>query len=267
MREGRFSDKVVLVTGSTRGIGRAIAVAFAEEGAKVLVNGRQKEAAQAMAEEMRGRGAEALGLGADISDPEAVRGMVEEGLKVYGKIDVLVNNAGISLPPQPAEGVQREGFEKVMAVNLTGAFLCCQAVFPSMRAGGGGSIINVSSQAGLFGEPGLLPYCVSKAALLSVTRCLAYEWSPYGIRVNAVAPGFVAGGMNEPVLKYEALVSTLSSRVPLRRFAKVEEVVEVVLFLASEAASYINGEVLVVDGGMTGYRTPSILQLTSGRGR
>ena len=152
----------------------------------------------------------------------------------------------------------------MMEVNLKGVFLCSQAVFPSMKERGGGKIVNISSQAALFGERGLLAYCVSKAGVISLTRGLAYEWARYGIRVNAVAPGLVAGGMNEPILKKEAIVNPLSERVPLRRFAKPEEVVKVVLFLCSEDSSYMNGEVVVVDGGMGGYRSPSLLELLRG---
>ncbi|RLA80202.1 MAG: short-chain dehydrogenase [Deltaproteobacteria bacterium] len=265
MKGKRFEGEVVLITGSTRGIGRALAEAFSREGAKVVINGRDAEGAERVAEEIRKGGGEAEAVGADIADPQAVKELIRRGVEAFGGIDVLVNNAGVSLPPQPAEEVEPHGLDKIMAVNLKGAFLCSREVFPVMRERGGGRIVNVSSQAGLFGEPGLMPYCVSKAALLCLTRCLAYEWAPYGIRVNAVAPGFVAGGMNEPVLRHEALVNTLSSRVPLKRFARVHEVVEAVLFLAMKD-SYVNGEVLVVDGGMSGYRTPSILELV-GKGR
>jgi 2-deoxy-D-gluconate 3-dehydrogenase len=149
----------------------------------------------------------------------------------------------------------------VLDVNLKGVFLCCQAVGKKMIQQGGGKIINISSAAGLLGEQGLLPYCVSKAGVMTLTRILAYEWSRYNILVNAIAPGVIAGGMNTPILNKEILVSGLIQQVPLKRLGSPEEIVKIALFLASEDSSYINGTTIVADGSMTGYRPVGFIDL------
>ncbi|RLB07937.1 MAG: beta-ketoacyl-ACP reductase [Deltaproteobacteria bacterium] len=261
----RLAGKVALVTGAGRGMGRRYALGLAKEGAVVAVNDLKADKAAETAKEIEAHGGKALALGADVSKKEDTERMVAEVMKGLGRVDILINNAGINPFILPAEKVTEEGWDRVINVNLKGVFLCSQAVFPVMKEQGGGRIINISSQAGLFGEQGLLPYSVSKAGVLSLTRVLAYEWSRYGIYVNAVAPGFIAGGMNEPILGKTELVSALAERVPLKRFADPEEVVSVVLFLCCEEAKYINGATIVVDGGMTGYPPKPILDLLGRR--
>jgi NAD(P)-dependent dehydrogenase (short-subunit alcohol dehydrogenase family) len=159
---------------------------------------------------------------------------VEEAASSFGRIDILVNNAGINPFILEAEKIKEEGWDQVLDVNLKGVFLCCQAVGKKMIQQGGGKMINISSAAGLLGEQGFLPYCVSKAGVMTMTRILAYEWSRYHITVNAIAPGFVAGGMNTPILNKEILVSGLAQKVPLKRLGRPEEIVNLALFLASE---------------------------------
>jgi NAD(P)-dependent dehydrogenase (short-subunit alcohol dehydrogenase family) len=149
-------------------------------------------------------------------------------------------------------------------VNLKGVFLCCQTVGKQMIQQGGGKIINLSSAAGLLGEQGFLPYCVSKAGVMVLTRILAYEWSRYNILVNAIAPGFVAGGMNTPILNKEVLLSGLTQKVPLKRLGSPDEIVKVALFLASEDSGYVNGTTIVADGGMTGYQSVGFIDLIAG---
>ncbi len=257
----RLKGKVVLVTGSTRGIGKEFALGFAKEGADVVINGRNLEKAKPISKEIEGLGVRSMAMGADVSLSQDVTRMVDETVHQFGRIDILVNNAGVNPFILEAEKIKEEGWDQVLDVNLKGVFLCCQAVGKKMIQQGGGKIINISSAAGLLGEQGFLPYCVSKAGVMVLTRILAYEWSRYNILVNAIAPGFVAGGMNTPILNKEVLVSGLTQKVPLKRLGNPEEIVKVALFLASEDSSYINGSTIVADGGMTGYQPIGFIDL------
>jgi NAD(P)-dependent dehydrogenase (short-subunit alcohol dehydrogenase family) len=260
----RLKGKVALITGSTRGIGKEFALGFAKEGADVIINGRNLEKAKTVAKEIESLGVRSIGIGADVSQSKDVTRMVEEAIQAFGKIDLLVNNAGVNPFILEAEKIKEEGWDQMLNVNLKGVFLCCQAVGKQMIKQGGGKIINISSAAGILGEQGFLPYCVSKAGVMTLTRILAYEWSKYHIIVNAIAPGFVAGGMNTPVLNKEILVSGLTQQVPLKRLGNPGEIVKVAVFLASEDSSYINGTTIVADGGMTGYHPVGFIDLIAG---
>jgi NAD(P)-dependent dehydrogenase (short-subunit alcohol dehydrogenase family) len=257
----RLKGKVALITGSTRGIGKEFAIGFAKEGADIIINGRNLEKARVVAKEIEGLGVRSMAIGADVSLSQDVTRMVEEAINAFGRIDLLVNNAGVNPFLLEAEKIKEEGWDQVLDVNLKGVFLCCQAVGKKMIQQGGGKIINISSAAGILGEQGLLPYCVSKAGVMVLTRILAYEWSRYNILVNAIAPGVIAGGMNTPILNKEILVSGLIQQVPLKRLGSPEEIVKIALFLASEDSSYINGTTIVADGGMTGYRPVGFIDL------
>jgi NAD(P)-dependent dehydrogenase (short-subunit alcohol dehydrogenase family) len=257
----KLKGKVALITGSTRGIGKELAIGFAKEGADIIINGRNLEKAKAVAKELENFGARSMAIGADVSVSQDVIRMVDESVQSYGRIDILVNNAGVNPFILEAEKIKEEGWDQVLDVNLKGVFLCCQAVGKEMIKQGNGKIINISSAAGLLGEQGFLPYCVSKAGVMTLTRILAYEWSRYNLVVNAIAPGFVAGGMNTPVLNKEILVSGLKQQVPLKRLGRLEEIVNIAVFLASEDSSYINGTTIVADGGMTGYHPVGFLDL------
>ena len=257
----KLKGKVALITGSTRGIGKEFAMGFAKEGAEVIINGRDLAKAKAVAKEVEALGVRSMAIGADVSLSQDVTKMVEEAASSFGRIDILVNNAGINPFILEAEKIKEEGWDQVLDVNLKGVFLCCQTVGKKMIQQGGGKIINISSAAGLLGEQGFLPYCVSKAGVMTMTRILAYEWSRYHITVNAIAPGFIAGGMNTPVLNKEILVSGLTQKVPLKRLGRPEEIVNLALFLASEESSYINGTTIVADGGMMGYSPVGFLDL------
>ncbi len=259
----RLKGKVVLITGSTRGIGKEFALGFAKEGADVIINGRNLEKAKFFAKEIEGLGVRSMAIGADVSLSQDVTRMVDETVHQFGRIDILLNNAGVNPFILEAEKIQEEGWDQVLDVNLKGVFLCCQAVGKKMIQQGGGKIINISSAAGLLGEQGFLPYCVSKAGVMVLTRILAYEWSRYHILVNAIAPGFVAGGMNTPILNKEVLLSGLTQKVPLKRLGNPEEIVKIALFLASEDSGYINGTTIVADGGMTGYQPIGFIDLVA----
>ncbi len=257
----KLNGKVIFITGSTRGIGKSFAAGFAKEGADVIIHGRDLEKAKAIAKEMEGLGRRTLAVAGDVSSSQDVVRMVEEITQRFERIDVLVNNAGINPFILEAEKIKEEGWDQVMDVNLKGVFLCCQTVGKKMMEKGGGKIINISSAAAINGEQGFLPYCVSKSGVMMLTRILAYEWSKYHITVNAIAPGFVAAGMNTPILNKEFLVSGLSSRVPLKRLGQPEEIVAVALFLASEDSGYINGTTITADGGMAGYSPTGFIDL------
>ncbi|MDP3015772.1 MAG: SDR family NAD(P)-dependent oxidoreductase, partial [Deltaproteobacteria bacterium] len=179
----RLKGKVALITGSTRGIGKEFAIGFAKEGAEVIINGRNLGKAKAVAEEIKNLGVKSIAIGADVSLSQDVTRMVEEAIQSLGRIDILVNNAGVNPFILEAEKIKEEGWDQVIDVNLKGVFLCCQAVGKKMIEQGGGKIINISSVVGFLGEQGFLPYSVSKAGVMMLTRVLAYEWSKHNILV------------------------------------------------------------------------------------
>ncbi len=257
----KLKEKVTLITGSTRGIGKAFAIGFAREGASIIINGRNLEKALAVAKEIENLGVKSMAITGDVSSSKDVERMVDEAYNSFGRIDILINNAGINPFILEAEKIKEEGWDQVLNINLKGVFLCSQAVGRKMIEQGGGRIINISSTAGILGEQGILPYCVSKAGVIALTRILAYEWSRYNITVNAIAPGLIAGGMNTPILNKEVLVSGLIKKVPLKRFGNMEEIVKIALFLASEDSGYINGTTIVADGGAIGYNPIGFIDL------
>lgn len=260
----RLKGKVALITGSTRGIGKAFAMGFAKEGAEIIVHGRNLEKAKAVADEIKPFGVRAFAVAGDVSLSGDVSKIVEDAVHEFGRIDILINNAGVNPFILEAEKIKEEGWDQVMDINLKGVFLCCQAVGKRMIEQGGGKIINISSAVGFLGEQGFLPYAVSKAGVMMLTRVLSYEWSKYHISVNAIAPGLVAGGMNAPILGKDILVKGLSDQVPLKRLGRPEEIVNLALFLASDEATYINGTTILADGGMTGYRPFGFLDMIAG---
>ncbi|MDI1477005.1 3-oxoacyl-ACP reductase FabG [Polyangium sp. y55x31] len=245
----RFEDNTVIVTGASRGLGRSIATAFGAEGAFVFVGYRSredeaKETLRAM-EEAGGRGAL---LAMDVASAASMNAAVEQALAARGSIDVLVNNAGVAadeLFPLMAE----ESWDEVMRVNAGGAFHGCRAVVRPMMAKRRGAIVNVASVAGQHASPGQSNYAASKGAILAFTRTLAAELAPRGIRVNAVVPGLLGTGMAKRLDK--RIAEKARGQIPLGRFGTGDEVARAVLFLASEEASYVIGQALVVDGGLT----------------
>jgi NAD(P)-dependent dehydrogenase (short-subunit alcohol dehydrogenase family) len=253
----KFKDKVVFITGGTKGLGRAMARAFLDEGAQVAVNGRNNEAVARFEEDLSGRPVKAFV--ADITDFDAMEAVAQQVTDEWGKVDILVNSAGVVNPLVPSEKTKKEDFDKVIDVNLKGAFYAAQIFGRRMIKQQSGRIILISSQVALFGEKGFLPYAVSKSALLVMARSLASEWSKYGVTVCCLAPGFIAGGMNEGLIKRQPFVDFLSQKAPIGRMGRMEELIAAMLFLASPEAQYINGETIVMDGGMTGYSQESLL--------
>jgi 2-deoxy-D-gluconate 3-dehydrogenase len=243
-----LTGKTALITGASGGLGAATALAFAEVGADVVVASRNINALAAVADQVRTRGRKALALQADITDPVAVQQMVSEMVNQWGQIDILVNNAGIAIP-QKLEDVSVEDWHRSFAVNLNGAFFCAQAVGKVMQKQGRGKIINIASVAGTIAVPRLGTYGATKAALIQLTRSLALEWARYNITVNALAPGYFLSPMNEEAFANEQLRQHTLNRIPLGRFAEMGELTATLIFLASDAANYITGQVLLADGG------------------
>jgi NAD(P)-dependent dehydrogenase (short-subunit alcohol dehydrogenase family) len=246
----RLTDQQALVTGAAHGIGFATAAALAEAGAGVCLADIDEPAAAAAAAQLTAAGHAATAARLDVTDGEAARRVVDEIVARSGRLDALVNNAGVAAR-SPSESYEREAWERVVAVNLTGSFLMAQAAARVMLPRRTGCIINVSSIMGLVGN-GLYPnpaYHASKGGLVNLTRALAIEWAPQQVRVNAVAPCFVATPLTEKLLADPAMRAQIISRTPLGRLATAAEVAAAILFLASPAAAMVTGHVLAVDGG------------------
>ena len=244
-RGGRFDERVCLVTGGGRGIGRAIALGLAAEGARVGVAARTRAQCEEVAASIGERG---LAIEADVTDEAACERAVRELEQRFGRLSVLVNAAGVSPVRQRAELHEVEAWRATLEVNLTGAFLMSRAAAPSLL-GGGGAVVNVASVAGMAASPRIAGYGASKAGLIQLTRTLAREWADRGVRVNAVCPGYVETEMTASMLAVEHLRAQVIAATPLGRLGTLAEVVAPALFLASDEASYITGAALLVDGG------------------
>jgi 3-oxoacyl-[acyl-carrier protein] reductase len=246
----RLKNKVAIVTGASQGIGRGIALGLAEAGANVVVNYNQHlEAAEAVADKIQKLGRQAIVFQGDVSKSENVKRIVQQALETFGKVDILVNNAGIFVA-DPIEETKEEDWDRVIAVNLKGVFLCCQTVGRHMIARkSGGSIINVASISGHIPEIHGGAYTPSKSGVIGLTRLLAIEWSKYNIRVNAISPGPIMTPLQRKAYPSEKLLEARNSAIPMGRHGKPEEIAKAAVFLASDDAGYITGEEITVDGG------------------
>lgn len=246
-----LNGQVALVTGAGRGLGRAISLALAHAGADVALGLRDVKVDGGLAAEITKMGRRALPLQMDVQKLDEVRGAIEKTVKHFGRLDILVNNAGIA-PGNPAEDVSEEDFDQTLAVNLRGTFFASQAAGRVMIRQGGGKIINMSSQAGFAALPTESVYCMTKAAIAHLTKCLAVEWGKHGITVNAVAPTFIQTPGTESALADGAFRADVVERIAaLHRIGEPMEVAGAVVFLASPAASLITGETILIDGGWT----------------
>ena len=245
---------VALVTGGAGGIGRATCQAFIDEGYRVSLTDVDEEGAATAAAEIDPSGDVAIGLKGDVSSTESVDSMVAETLERLGRLDALVNVAGV-VGPGPSEELSDTEWDRLISIHLGGAFRCSRAAFPALAESGAGSIVSISSIAGRTGFSNRVSYCAAKAGIEGLTRALAVEWAKRGVRVNAVAPGHVRTPMLDYSLKIgsvtEEIVQARTDRIPMGRYAQPEEIAAAVLFLSSPAASYITGEVLCVDGAIT----------------
>lgn len=245
-----FSNKIVLVTGAGRGLGAALAEGFAAAGATVQLCDQNEESALQRAELLRTAGYAATGYGCDISDGAQVASLVERVVHEQGRIDVLINNAGINIP-KPAEELSLDEWSRIIGVNLTGTFICCQAAGRVMLEQGTGSIINICSIHGHVGSyvHKAAAYNASKAGIINLTRSLALEWGERGVRVNGISPGPLNTDLMTKRLADAEYVRKLNERLALKRVGEPADVVGTALFLASSAAAWVTGQIIAVDGG------------------
>ena len=249
----RLAGRVAVITGSSRGMGLAIARGYAREGAHVVLTSRTVASLTGFVEELSQLGVRVLPLEVDVSRPEDVERMVARVDESFGRVDILVNNAGMPMVA-PSEELDLASWQRTLDTNLTGSFLCAQAAGRVMLRQGSGCIINIASLTSFLGFPGRLAYSATKSALLGLTRTLSSEWAPRGIRVNALAPGWILTDLLQSVIDRGALdPEKLISRTPLRRMGTPEDVVGPAIFLASDESAFVTGQILPVDGGWLSY--------------
>ena len=245
-----LNGQVALITASSKGIGKACALALARAGADIILGLKQVDTAKELVEQIQKMGREVLPVKMDVTKMNEIHESIQTGLQHYKHIDILVNNAGIG-SPNPVEKVTEKDFDETLTVNLKGTFFTAQAVGKIMIKQRKGRIINISSQAGFVALPTESVYCMTKAAISHLTKCLALEWAQYNITVNAVAPTFINTPGTKKWLNDSAFRASVCERIPLGRIGEPEDVAEPVVFLASPAASLITGATLLIDGGWT----------------
>ncbi len=245
----RLKEKVALITGSSRGVGRAIALAYAREGANIVVNyTSNKEAGEEVVEAIRGKGGMAILFKADVAKAPEAEALVQKGIEEFGGLDILVNNAGFSRPSMLLK-MSEDQWDQVIDIHLKGAFLCTQFAARHMKEQNRGKIINVTSVAGIVGTVGQINYSAAKGGLLSFTKSAARELARYNICVNVISLGIVATDMTEKIRTDEKLKEIYMNRILLKRFAEADDISPAFIFLGSDESSYITGQLLCVDGG------------------
>ncbi|HSR30074.1 MAG TPA: glucose 1-dehydrogenase [Anaerolineae bacterium] len=250
MSEFSLDGRVALITGASRGIGRAIAQCFALTGAKVVVSSRKLDNVQAVADEINKAGGDSLAIQAHVGRPDDVTALVARTLEVYGRVDIAVNNAATNPHFGPVLTADEGQWDKILDTNAKGCFRVCKAIAPHMEAQGGGKIINLASIAGLRPQPGMGIYGISKAAIIMLTQILAQELGPANIQVNAIAPGVIKTRFSQVLWQTPQIAEPILAHLPLGRFGEPEDVAGLALYLASDASKYVTGSVFTVDGGM-----------------
>lgn len=243
-----FNGKVALVTGGGRGIGRAVAIGLAECGARVVVTSRTGEELDKVVDEIKQNGGQALAQVTDITKNEQIDALVEAAVKTYDRIDILINNAARSIMV-PLMDLREDGWDKIFGTNCKAVFLLSRSAAKIMAEKGGGRIVNISTIGAVRGGAGMSAYHTSKAALSMLNKCMAVEWAPLNINVNAVGPGLVKTAFSQPIWGNPDVEKMAAAKIPKGRLAEPEEIVGTVLFLCSEDSNYITGETIYVDGG------------------
>ncbi len=251
MTEFSLEGKVAVVIGASRGIGRAIALRFAQAGAKVVVSSRKLEGVQMVADEIKAAGAEALAVQAHVGRSDDIEELVRQTVESFGRVDVAVNNAGTNPHFGPLLSADEGQVDKILDVNLKGVFRGCKAVAPQMERQGGGKIINMASIGGLRPGAGMGVYCISKAGVIMLTKVLAMELGPANIQVNAIAPGVIKTRFSQVLWQTPEIAEPALRSLPAGRFGEPEDVASLALYLASPASDYVTGAVFVVDGGQS----------------
>jgi 2-deoxy-D-gluconate 3-dehydrogenase len=244
-----LSGQSAIVTGGSKGIGKAIALAFADAGAAVSLAARGPEALDETVREIEERGGRVIGVPTDVADREQVEGLVRRTVDAFGTVDILVNNAGAAPFMSTLDQTHPLGFEKYFRLNFFSALYCTKAVAPTLLAKRSGCVLNMASVAGLTATPGLSYYGTAKAALINLTKTTAMEWAGFGVRANAITPGWIETPMNEVARRNPDFAKATLASIPLGRWGRPEDVAAAALFLCSPAASWITGTVLLVDGG------------------
>ncbi len=245
-----LEGRVALVTGGSRGIGRAFALGLAQAGADVVVASRKLPDLEKVSEEIRGLGRKSLAVAAHVAKMDQIKDLVSKVKDEFGKIDILVNNAATNPVMDHALDIEERAWDTIMNLNLKGLFFLSQAVARAMKEKGGGKIINVTSIEGI--TPGILPvYSISKAGVIMATKVMAREWSKYNIRVNAIAPGLTKTSFSEALWNNPEILKDAMSITPMGRIAEPEEMVGAVIYLASDTSSYTTGQIIAIDGGVT----------------
>lgn len=245
-----LTGRTALITGSSLGIGRALATGLAQAGARIVMNARNAERLEEAAESLRGEGATVDTLAFDVTDAEAVRAAVDGFEAAHGAIDILINNAGMQ-HRAPLEDFPPEMFETLMKTNVTSAFYVGQSVARHMIGRGKGKIINIASVQAALARPGIAPYTATKGAVANLTKGMATDWAKHGLNCNAIAPGYFDTPLNAALVADPEFSAWLEKRTPAGRWGKVEELVGAAVFLSSDGASFVNGHTLYVDGGIT----------------
>ena len=247
----RLDNKVAMITGASKGIGKAIARALGQQGAKIVIASRKQEAVDETAKEFLAEGIEAIGIAAHMGDMLQIKNLVEQTVKHFGGIDIIVNNAATNPSFGPIAETDIKVFDKIMEVNVKGPLELCKLAYPIMKQRGGGSVINISSIEGITPGTGLGLYSVSKAALIALTKVLAKEWGAGKVRANVICPGLIKTKFSEALTANEKILKHVLAKQALPQLAEPEDIAGLALFLASEASSFCTGAVYTADGGYT----------------